>query len=300
MRTSHEPKTLALFSAFLAGGSLLCALNLSGCGKSLSRLTPDQQTAIEETLASAARAKDAVPQSPNAAAPHGIEFEEIVRFQSLTWTAPARRRGVARESDRAQDSMRTRLAQERDAKHCDVQSHSDPGSLGFDSSGALTVPQLNVSVQGASCPLSLSLHLTSGDSSASGTRQASFQCDYQVRDSSYARLNDVDAMQLSGGLRIRGAPGSALDASLDISGRIHSQKHGMIQVKFDGELSGTASFRSSSVEGSLTARLEFPDFTVELKEISKGGSQHYFVNGDEISENEFARYFQNIGLGRNR
>ena len=158
----------------------------------------------------------------------------------------------------------------------------------------MSFPKINIQVSGDSCPVSLSLQLEPHFDSQSFDLKLS--CAFSVRDSSFSQLNDVDAMDLSGSMHVSGTPGSKFEGTTDIHGTIHSQKNGAVRLAVTGTMSGEASVRSSSAKTETIARLDFPTFSVEMKAVTNGNSHHFWINDEEVTEQDFTQYFAKAGM----
>jgi hypothetical protein len=266
---------------------LTAAFAMSSCGKSLSKLTDAQKTTLSDTLESAGRAPKSVP--------GGSPINKLDgRFAALNWIASA-----PKSSDQARTSMEGRISDAKD--QCAIARQDlDTGSIGSGMSiGNAASMKMNLKVDGAKCPINLDLNLAGSASSDGNSGELSFGIKYSVLDADFAKLNDVDSMDISGKMKMSGEmseTSAKMSMSLDISGKVHSQAQGDVSATLSGDMSVKADKTSSSTSGEVKATFEFKDFTAELKQKIDGEKNTYFINGDEVTEVEFQTYFEKAGV----
>lgn len=174
--------TLAVAVAFVAG-----------CG-SKSKLTEEQRTEFNATLASAGRSQETA--------------------NSLK---PGRNNSFRAEINSVDPSAQMKSK---------LQGHCEAVPVGTELSGGMDFSKpikMGLEVKGASCPVTFKYITTMQMTEAA----ASFGMDlaYEVKDEEYKKLNDVFAMTLAG--EIKGNPKSQ-DGGGELKGKMSSQKHGEI------------------------------------------------------------------------
>jgi hypothetical protein len=142
-------------------------------------------------------------------------------------------------------------------------------------------------ITSSNCPISLD------DETPSSTQSSPFSIQYNVTDSAYRSITDVDSFQISGTMgMLQTAATNAVQFTLQGTGSLHSQQHGQLGVTmsqteiFVGQSTtgpGTESFQS-------TTDIQFPQFIAELKETGTDGVNAYFLNGVQLTADEISNY----------
>ena len=253
----------------------LALLASSACGN--NHLTSDQKGQLSDTMTSAGRATDAAQKQQQPAA-------SLSSLVADTASAPN------------VDPMYARLQDAFNKKQCAVNTPSSPNS---NDSGVSSGPgtsasspiQVNVQVTGEHCPVVMDLEIGANGGTTSGKFDIAIKVNYQVKDTDYRALNDVDGMSIAGTISL-----AQTNVDMNISGKITSQKYGDIPIKVTGHMAVAGSAQNMSANGSMDATVQFPTFTADLRQEINGSQIKYLINDEEVSPDEFNGYFSKAGI----
>ena len=175
----------------------------------------------------------------------------------------------------------------------------------------ITQPSGNVTtftVSGTNCPVTLSEKFTVQTQDKAGTWEVQFQS----LDPTYSALNDVD--QFSGQFVTTASspltasssnPSPAIPSTTTVDEKVsvHSQKLG--EVNFAATITSSTTYASdfsvSGGSGEAKVRIQFPQFTVDLREEeteTKGvATTQYFVNGQLTTKSDYLAIVSTTFLG---
>jgi hypothetical protein len=142
------------------------------------------------------------------------------------------------------------------------------------------------------CPIQLQFKITTLLEPSIGRRAISYDYSYQVSDPSYRKLNDVDSIELHGGMSFNGLHTSHVLSETDFEGSIHSQANGKIQIQFSGKLEGP---HPDFMNGETTWAFSYPDFTAEFRKKYDNGNSSLFINQESVAAVDFENYFSTGG-----
>jgi len=282
-------------------GILATSFMAVGCG-GLRPLTAEEKAQVKATMDSTGRSVN-VPRdlSPAKRKNRGLgmelgsvapQFVPMTRYAEQLTASPA---SIPSRSDEDYARMRRRLEA---ARNCKAELVSPPSSS--------VIPEFHLRLVGTDCPATLDLNL-----SIKPLSERDFEvladCRYQVTDAEYRTYNDIDGMDIKGNARMT-MTGTERDAkgkvSLDISGKLHSQKHGDVGLKIFGNAEGQASVAPSTpgtananVRGEMAIRFDYPSFAAELRIKGEGEKIKYLINGEDVSEADFMAFFESMSSG---
>lgn len=244
--------------------SLIIGIALIGCGKGSQPLTADQKATVKDTSASISR-------SINAASSVGKSRKAIPEKSSTP--------------DERQMKMQQRFSR---YDRCDIQYNVK--NVGKKSQ--LQDMDLDLKVSG-DCPIELILNLKAKGNQQEASLDGKWF--YSVKDEEYKSYNDVIGADIAGGGKVT-AKDRNVDGKFTFAGEIVSQKHSKIKLEYELVMQGKQ-VGPESVEGqvSQSITLKYPDFTVEMKSISKmeangTKTEEYLVNGEKVTQSEFQSY----------
>ena len=257
----------------------LALLASSACGNK-NHLTDDQKAQLSDTATSFGRAASTTSTASSAqkhqqpGGPLSYVTADMASIPSV-------------------DPMHARLQEGFDKEQCKVNTLSaqDPGASPGSGASGIADMHMNVQVTGAQCPVLMDVEFGANGAAMGGKLDVSVKMNYQVQDTEYRSLNDVDGMSFSGSIGIAQA-----GMDLNISGKIHSQKNGDIPIKVTGNMAMTGSGQNMSASGSVDVTIQFPSFTADLKQEINGSQIKYSINDEEVSKDEFMGYFSKAGI----
>ncbi|MGZ3689108.1 MAG: hypothetical protein ACXVBW_12455, partial [Bdellovibrionota bacterium] len=262
-------------STLLVSLCVVSAFVASGCGKNLAALTPDQKAIVQDTMGSAGRVQSAA-MSKKTGTVGAMIFS---RSPLAALSAPS-----------VDQSL---LTMEQKLNNCSFNVGgtlgAGAGSSSSSSGTSVTAGDFSMQYSGTSCPISLNLSgKVSGSSSSSAT--VTIALDYQVNDASFLALNDLDSAHLAGDTTVNASSSSAT-VDMSLSGKIHSQKRGDIGTTMTVSVAADS---SGSMTMTQDLDLVFKDFEADLKIKGDQNSMHYYINSEEVSSTEFAKYMQGV------
>jgi hypothetical protein len=142
------------------------------------------------------------------------------------------------------------------------------------------------------CPINLDFRIGTLSEPSIGRFAISYDYSYFVSDDDYRSLNDVDAMELHGGISTNGLNLDQAWRETDLQGSMHSQSTGDISISASGQLSGPD---QNSLSGNVFWTFGYPGFSAEFKESYDTGSISYSLNDESISRDDFNRFFSRGG-----
>lgn len=233
---------------------------LVGCGSQGTKLSQEQNDRFAATLSGTGAIERAVP-SQQQPASHSRAAASV-----------------------GTDDVSTKMAQRLTGDVCqvDVQAPAT-ADLNFDA---------RWTVNGNKCPIAMTYHLTLNTDMFAGKLSFDVDENYKVADSEYAKLNDVDALTAKGGLKMTRDDDKFVMAG-SITGTLHSQKYGNISFtrSESGEIHQDGS--GNVIEG-LT--LNYSDFSAELKVVQDGKSKKFYLNDQDITEDQYNGYLKKAGM----
>jgi hypothetical protein len=138
------------------------------------------------------------------------------------------------------------------------------------------------------CPINLDFKISTLLEPAIGRWAVSYDYSYQVLDSAYARLNDVVAIELHGGISINGMNSSSVRSETDLKGSIHAQSSGTINIASSGKLDGND---PDLLSGETVWKFSYSDFEANFLKKYDHGNISYEINDEAASAADFERYF---------
>jgi hypothetical protein len=161
---------------------------------------------------------------------------------------------------------------------------------------------LRISLDGGRCPVAMDLRFSFNYGDLIGAKEEMtkrLDVRYQVRDRDFRRWNDVDGFHLSGRnvfkVDLSAGASGRMDAIFDMKGSIHSQADGDLPWTVAGEVEA----EGPRYVGNLRIAIGFRGLSMELREDfkkqSRGWSYRYFLNGEELSHEEFSSYLSGGG-----
>jgi len=248
---------------------LLTALFLCSCAKD-NPLSDSQKDQILETMQSAGRAYNAARANINASATH----------KSIDLTDPILRQMVIAVRDRIK------------ARDCRIRIVT-PSSYRTDSSQSVKRTFMVLLVWGKEdCPINLDFKITTLLEPSLGRWAVSYDYSYLVTDSSYRKFNDVDAIELHGGISINGMNTGHIRSEIDMKGTIHSLASGTVGVESSGELEGA---NTDVLSGESLWKFNYTDFVAEFRRKYDNGQLSFSINHEDVSSDDFSKYFTSGG-----
>ena len=164
-----------------------------------------------------------------------------------------------------------------------------------------TLIDIGFKIKGDKCPITMNL-VVNISMTDPGSVKGVVDVDYEVRDSQYRSLNDIDALTLKSNWAITGPgignPSGKVSLSGEGKGVLRSQRLGSLNVAM--KASGSGDSQSFYTESST--QITFPTHVVELKQISrlengkKEPQVEYFLNGQKLSKEEYQAYLKDGGV----
>lgn len=146
-----------------------------------------------------------------------------------------------------------------------------------------TSDSYRVLIAGDKCPITLSLSSeVTGDGKE--VSKVTYQMDYIIRDPAFNVHSDLTSGHITGDFSTKNQD----EISLAYKGSLRSQKHG------DIELSMTASVKLKANEGNLEFKMAFKDFSASVRAVGDGQSMKYYVQDEEVTEEEARLYLEAI------
>ncbi|MFL5813016.1 MAG: hypothetical protein ACJ763_05515 [Bdellovibrionia bacterium] len=254
--------------------ALLC---LASCAKQ-QPLSESQKKLIFDTLESSGDAYNAVIANAATSSSHASSPAALVTLSGkrIDSSKPAFRQmsGVLRDKIKARD-CRVRLVA--------------PNSYWTESAQGIKRTFALLRVWGEKyCPINLDFKISTLLEPAIGRWAVSYDYSYQVIDSSYAKLNDVDAIELHGGVSINGMNSSSVRSETDLKGTIHTQSSGTINIASAGKLDGRD---PDLLSGETVWKFSYADFEANFHKKYDNGNISYEINDEASSSEDFERYF---------
>ncbi|OFZ21048.1 MAG: hypothetical protein A2X94_06870 [Bdellovibrionales bacterium GWB1_55_8] len=263
--------------------SVLMALVVTGCGQ--KKLTDEQKAIVSATIESAGRTHQSVP-----GAPATLALPVVNRFHALSFlSGTAGSRSAALTTDPTTIEMQEKLADEL----CQV-DYSVPVST--------SATSFNIKIQvsdkpDVSCPISMNIEMKGSGSETEAKVAATLK--YEVKDDEFRKLNDVDKFDLSGEIAVKATTstsGGSIVIEGEVKGDVHSQTKGDVKFELQADVEMEFSSTEADGSGSVALKLEYADFSAELKQSFDGTETKYEINGEEVSEADFQAYFTKAGV----
>ena len=249
---------------------------LTSCAKSTPTLTSDQKTQFQDLLESTGRAYYAA-ESAALASNGGANGSSTLILSAMPNIPPS-------VSDSAMLGMSSAL-RKKDCQFSLLPAGSDP-----ENSLEPPAPKtyLSLSAEGSQCPIELEYDLETQIDLPDGTWVAGVDYSYQAKDPSYAALNDVTSIDLSGSMDFsQTKAGADAQGTIDVSGIIHSTSQGDILLSISGTLTGKLGQTFQNLDGELDWNILFPNFLVTIQEIYSAAGVKYLLNGDQVPATQF-------------
>jgi hypothetical protein len=255
---------------------LMALFCLSACAKQ-QLLSDSQKKQIFDTLESSGDAYNAVV--ANATTPSHASSPSTLSGKRIDNSKPTFRQmsGVLRDKIKTRD--------------CHVRLIS-PNSYWIESAQGIKRTFALLRVWGEKyCPINLDFKISTLLEPAIGRWAVSYDYSYQVIDPSYAKLNDVDAIELHGGISTNGLNSGSIRSETDLKGSIHTQSTGTINITAYGKQNGED---LDLLSGETVWKFTYSDFEASFHKKYDNGSISYAINDEASSSSDFERYF---GLG---
>jgi hypothetical protein len=133
--------------------------------------------------------------------------------------------------------------------------------------------------------MDLSMSMRPSRDGRSGT--GSIHVNYTVQNEDFRALNDVDHFEMNLNMS-----GDEDEAEIEGGGKIHSRMRGDIELKFEGEIEMDGQEIDEAV---MKMTFIFSDFEAELKQEIDGRESIYYINDEEVTEQEFRSYLEKGG-----
>jgi hypothetical protein len=261
----------------LPGQALLILALLSSCAKQQT-LSDTQKQQILDTLDSSGRGYNAALLTTGSPSRVAFSFARLVSLSG-------------KRIDTSQPSLRQMSNFLRDkikARDCRVRLIS-PTSYSIEAVQGIKRTFALLRVWGEKdCPIGLDFRITTLLEPAIGRFAISYDYSYSTSDPSYAQLNDVDAVELHGGVSTNGLGTSAVRTETDLKGSIHSQSLGTVQISAFGKLDGPD---LDVLTGNTIWSYSYSDFEADFYKKYQDGKISYSINDEDISSSDFDQYF---------
>ncbi|MGZ3689177.1 MAG: hypothetical protein ACXWPM_02610 [Bdellovibrionota bacterium] len=271
-------------------GVIALGMSFSGCGKNLPALSADQKAVVKDTMTAVGRTS-AAPQGVQSSVTPSTTSAAQISGQSLSVLSliASRASTASTSSDSSLLSMQSSLTDDFKNNTCSIQSSgSATGGVGISSSGSPS-GSYSMKVAGDKCPISMNLNLAV--SGSSGNASVALTWDYAVSDPAFRALNDVDSIHLGGSVNLS-LSSSQVNGSVDIKGKVHSQKQGDINIIE----SGSVSANSGGGSGDIDVDLIYPKFEADFRIHTDGSTTVYYLNNQEITASDFQNYLGSSGI----
>ncbi|MDR3606524.1 MAG: hypothetical protein P4M08_03985 [Oligoflexia bacterium] len=266
---------------------IIAALTVTSCARSDSPLTDQQQAQLKNTLQSSGRgylatlysgASLGTSSNLSTSAPIGAFSSENTSAQQLQSS-----------SNLAQMSSLVTSPQ------CDVQLIPIPTQTSTPSGAPnpdLPPPIVffDLTAANATCPVNMNFEIQLQQDPVQNFYVSALDYAYNVQDPSFATMNDVDQVSLSGGVNEQNMGTGSAYAAIQVTGQIHSQTIGNIPINIQGVLNSTDS--SGTLGGKIQWQFQFPDFTANFEQDYDQGTVSNSLNSQSLSQSEFESYFQ--------
>jgi hypothetical protein len=270
---------------------LASALSLSlltGCGSKLSKLTDEQKSTVKGTLNSAERSFKAT-NSATAAKGAGREFaKEYPQADSLFVSPTAL---LTRNSPALPSSPEIPNSPAGDQKLHDLENRLHKGLAdgtcktyeGNERDTGISIPagKYHVSLSGPSCPLTFDFKYELNPQS----REFSMHVEFAVQDDDMKKLTELHKFNADGSAKLE-----ENSASVKLDAFLATVKYGEVKIA----AKGSASSDRKSSKGDLTIRLDYEKFAAEFEFKMKNEEVKIYLNGEELTPEQFKEYIQKL------
>ncbi len=142
------------------------------------------------------------------------------------------------------------------------------------------------------CPITLDFKINTLLEPSLGRWAISYDYSYLVTNPSFKELNDVDAIELHGGVSLNGINTQQVRSETDLNGTIHSQAAGDIRLESYGKLEGAS---TELFSGETVWKLSYADFAAEFTRTYDNGQISFTINQEASTASDFDQLFAQGG-----